>query len=417
MPVEPPATAVLRFHLRVGVRLSLHAMVPLLVPFIAMVGTAPSPSAFLAALALSLATSATAPAILAVFSAVFLGTASWAAPRLTHGLDGWIRHLPAGAAAHRRAAAAALAAVQAPALFLALLLVSGTLVAGGAVSMAKVAGLPVAAFGAAYAALPVRRRIVTAPLGTVAVILALAGGWRFLLAAIAAVAGAELLAGPVRGSARVQRFQRGRGTAITPWIAWRALGRRCAGAYPAALLPLLACVLFVSNNALEPARAALAVRLAGATSATILLAGLAHALAVRRPSWPWARSLPWSSTQRVGLDAAFLALHALPLIVASAWIDARAAMAILALLPLLGLRAADAVRASAGERAGAGGRIAAEGIIAAMLVALLPWLALFALAASPLALRAAARREREIKVSRWSELHHLAAGDTLSWTA
>jgi hypothetical protein len=32
-------------------------------------------------------------------------------------------------------------------------------------------------------------------------------------------------------------------------------------------------------------------------------------------------------------------------------------------------------------------------------------------------LRAAAERERRQKVSRWLELHHLAAGDPQSWSA
>ena len=50
-------------------------------------------------------------------------------------------------------------------------------------------------------------------------------------------------------------------------------------------------------------------------------------------------------------------------------------------------------------------------------VAVLPWLALLALAATPLAWRAAAARDRRQKVSRWDELHHRVLGDPLSWTA
>ena len=46
-----------------------------------------------------------------------------------------------------------------------------------------------------------------------------------------------------------------------------------------------------------------------------------------------------------------------------------------------------------------------------------PIVGLLAVLLAPLALRAAAERERRQKVSRWLELHHLAAGDPQSWSA
>jgi hypothetical protein len=57
-----------------------------------------------------------------------------------------------------------------------------------------------------------------------------------------------------------------------------------------------------------------------------------------------------------------------------------------------------------------------EGAFASGLVALVPWFAIAALAALPFALRLAIERERALKVTRWSAVHHIAAGDTLSWT-
>ena len=69
------------------------------------------------------------------------------------------------------------------------------------------------------------------------------------------------------------------------------------------------------------------------------------------------------------------------------------------------------------RRAGASGEILGEGLFLSALVALVPWAALLALVATPWALRAAAERERRQKVSRWLELHHLAAGDPQSWSA
>jgi hypothetical protein len=66
---------------------------------------------------------------------------------------------------------------------------------------------------------------------------------------------------------------------------------------------------------------------------------------------------------------------------------------------------------------GAAGEIAVQGGLIAAAIALAPWLALGALALVPWAVREAARRESAQKVSRWLELHHLAAGDPLSWSA
>ena len=81
------------------------------------------------------------------------------------------------------------------------------------------------------------------------------------------------------------------------------------------------------------------------------------------------------------------------------------------------MRATGALRRAPERRTGAAGEILGEGLLLAALVALLPWAGLPALAGVPFALRAAAERERRQKVSRWLELHHLAAGDPQSWSA
>ena len=74
------------------------------------------------------------------------------------------------------------------------------------------------------------------------------------------------------------------------------------------------------------------------------------------------------------------------------------------------------MRRGGDSRSAASGPVFVEGAFVRGLVALLPWLGLVALSVVPLGLRAAVERERALKVTRWSELHHLAAGDTLSWT-
>ena len=105
-----------------------------------------------------------------------------------------------------------------------------------------------------------------------------------------------------------------------------------------------------------------------------------------------------------------------PIIVATAALDVGAAVAVAALLPLLALRAAAAMRRGGESRSAASGPVLVEGAFASGLMALIPWLGLAALAVIPFALRSAIQRERALKVTRWSALHHVAAGDPLSWT-
>jgi len=109
---------------------------------------------------------------------------------------------------------------------------------------------------------------------------------------------------------------------------------------------------------------------------------MAEARAVRRPAWPWSRSLPWSSARRVGADALILGAHALPLVLLAAWIHPTALVA-LAILPFLAVRAAGAMRRAPERRTGAAGEIVMEGALLAALVALLPWTALLASRRSP----------------------------------
>jgi hypothetical protein len=80
------------------------------------------------------------------------------------------------------------------------------------------------------------------------------------------------------------------------------------------------------------------------------------------------------------------------------------------------MRAAAAMRRGGASRSAASGPVLVEGAFLGGLIALVPWLSIVALAVLPIGLRAAVQRERALKVTRWSELHHLAAGDTLSWT-
>jgi hypothetical protein len=148
-----------------------------------------------------------------------------------------------------------------------------------------------------------------------------------------------------------------------------------------------------------------------------LLAALAQSLSLRRPPWPWARSLPWTARRRVAADALLLAVLAAPVAGLPLLLAPAAAAAVGALVPLLALRASSALRTGIAERTGAAGRVLLEGATAAGLIALVPWLAAGCLALLPWALRSAAESERGLKPTRWTCQHHLAAGDSLSWAA
>jgi len=350
--------------------------------------------------------------------ALFLGTAAEAAPRVCRGLGGWMRHLPVSGLAHRRAAGLAIAIAQAP-LLLGFLVLACYASPAPAALVANALKLAITACAAALYATPVERRWRSLPLALTATVLAGAGGWGALGAAALLLVAADLLAGPLvrSGPPAVHLSRRSRGSLVELRIAWRALGRGLFGALAAGLLPVAAAFAFTHNNALAPEHIRLAARLGATLSAVAVLAQMAEALAVRRPAWPWSRSLPWSSARRVGADALILGAHALPLVLLAAWIHPTALVA-LAILPFLAVRAAGAMRRGSraadrrrrrdrdGGRSPRGpGRPASPGPPCSP-SRRVPW-----------AVKAAAERERRQKVSRWLELHHLAAGDPQSWSA
>ncbi len=410
-----PFAPLLRFHLAVGARLAMRLLLPLITAGFGagmLLGTD-----FLISLSRMLFGERSSGGAAVLTVALFLGTAAEAAPRVCRGLGGWMRHLPVSGLTHRRAAGLAIAVAQAP-LLLGLLVLACYASLAPTALVANALKLAVTAGAAALAATPVERRWRSLPLALTAAVLAGAGGWGALGGAVLLLVAADLLAGPLArsGAPAVHLPRRAGGGLIELRIAWRALGPSLFGALALGLLPVGAAYAFTHNNALAPEHVRLAARLGAALSAVAVLAQMAEALAVRRPAWPWSRSLPWSAARRSGMDAMILGTHALLLVLLAASIHPTA-LVVLAILPLLAVRAAGAMRRAPERRTGAAGEIVLEGALLAALVALVPWSALLALAALPWAVRAAAERERRQKVSRWLELHHLAAGDPQSWSA
>lgn len=344
---------------------------------IVALGLQQDPAATLERLATSIAgtpPSATAIALLTVLS---YGLASFAIPRVALGSDGWIRHLPVSTMHRRIALAIAVACAEAPVV---------------------VAAIGCAALLSLRTGRPAWAGFVTPP---------------FIALATSSLA----LGLRPRRRVRVRRSWMPPAVPFEMRVALRALGARLLASWLTGAIPLAAAFLFVRNNTVEQDLVRLAITFGGALAMTLTLAQLADSLAIRRPAWPWARSLPTSAARRVTGDIAFLSVACLPIAAVVVSLDPRAALAVCSLIPFLSARAAAAMRRDGNARSAASGPVLVEGAFAAALVALAPWLGTAALVAIPLAFRHAVRRERALKVTRWSALHHVAAGDTLSWTA
>jgi hypothetical protein len=407
----------LRFHLASGARLAQRAFVPVAGTLVVAVGLTQDPAATTRAIAAAVAAPRLSGAVIVALLAAGGAIASWAAPRLAFSTSGWIRHLPASAVAHRRAAALALAAAQLPLLVGVAGLVALAAASGAPVGATRLPAVAAAALGIGTAFAPTRRRAAALVLGSAASVAALALGTAGLVVAALLLAVSDRLGGAPAAKPSPLRVPAATRLPLAEAVALRV----AAPALPAALLlaavPLAAGYALVRNNPdLPPLLGTRGARLAGAMAIAVVVARAADRLTRLRPPWPWSRSLPWSSRRRVLADVVVLAGLAAPCVLASALLHGAAVGAVAgAAVPLVAARGAAAIRRGHDAASPPSGAILAESAFVAALLALVPWLGLAALAAIPWAVADAARRERELRVSRWAALHHLAAGDPLSW--
>jgi len=410
-----PALAFFRFHLSVGIRIAIRTLAPVVALIFALYYIFRIEFFVLLAQALLIDSGNLVYALL--FSAVSLGTAGIAAPRICLGLTGWIRHLPLSSQTNRRLAGLAVFAALIPILiFLAvphIVLLKNLEIP----FTVYILGLPFLGLASALCVLPVERKRLTRPLAVAACLLSVWGKWPLLLAGVLAIVVCDLVSGPLLPVRKHPHFHRGlKGYLFYATISWRALKLRFLASYIFALLVIGASALFISNNSFNPRLSTKAVLFGGALSLAIVCAGTGSILASRRPSWPWARSLPWSARQRIVMDSLFLGVHALPVLILVAIMNLSAAAPLALSLPLLTLYTSLVIRRSSEYRMGVSGKIFLLGLPGSFLITLLPFISILYLASAPLALKYATKEERRQKVSRWLELHHLAAGDSLSWS-
>ena len=116
-------------------------------------------------------------------------------------------------------------------------------------------------------------------------------------------------------------------------------------------------------------------------------------------------------------DAIAIGAPSVIIALAAGIVDARTVLVALAVLPPLSALAAWLLHGARRRLTRVSGAMILIGAALGTVVAFWPWLTVVALAATPLLLRAAARRDRREIVTGWNELHHDAAGDSLAWSA
>jgi hypothetical protein len=202
-------------------------------------------------------------------------------------------------------------------------------------------------------------------------------------------------------------------------LGWQITRRAIGSQILRGLLRGAACIgvswLFIINNQLTGSNASAAARLGGVAACAFCLSSLSSQVGKRRPTWPLARSFPWSAMARVGEDALFAGMCLLPLLGLVAWRNLDAALVTLIVAPVMCVRAAEYTRRVPAERVAALVFLA-EGLGLAILVTLLPWSAAVAALAVIPALYSARNFERNHKATVWLELHHASVGDSSSWS-
>ncbi len=408
--------ALLRFHARVGSRVAIRALAPVLASAFGLFYLL-RPELFIM-LARRVFADADSIARGLVVAAALLASAATARKAVFFGLGGWLRSLPVGGRAHRRAAVFAVTLAEMPITFL---LFASLFVGTRNLPLNylfEAAGLLLASAAAAAAVIPAKNNLLRIVIGGTAAVLAGSGNPAYCAFSIPILLAVDHFSGPFHkakaGTGRRHWLIPVRFPAL---IGVRALGLSgWSGFLPAGAVVGLTA-LFLNNNVLaEPLREA-AMRAGGALSAAVFLAFTAGFLVAVRAPWPWSRSWPRSARHRIISDALFLGIPALALCVPLQWIGWPAVWGAASYLPAGAARAAGAVNAPRESRSKILGTLLLEGGLAAVVYGLWTEAGVALLFLAPLLVEMAARQEQTLKVTAWDEMHHDAAGDPGSWSS
>ena len=420
--------ALAHFHWDAGARVALRANAIIVAAFVFVLGSAPDALATLRGFLLGIVARGHANGPRAALAAMCLVLAASGVPRTTLGMAGWLRSLPIDGREARRSTVAALAVAQlAVVVFVPLAAILSLVAYHASVSATKLLSVPLMMLAASMVVLPVRRgtaRLVAA----VALAASVRAGWLGFGVALVSIAASDSLAADVvPPRSRGTRRRRGAGVVLRSpspalmWFraSWRALGVRhlLDGMIGPVILVGFAHLMVRNNPDLSGATIDRIARVCGAIAVALAVAPLANGLLRARQPWSWARSLPWSSTYRVAVDAFVLGAPSLVIPLAILPLGGVSAVVVAALIPVCALSGASALRAGAARQTGAVGESLLVALLIGIPVVIWPALAVTALALAPVALYWGARRERAASVSRWSELQHDASGDPAWLTA
>ena len=419
-----PVRALTQFHLAAGARVALRANAIVGAMVVFMMGSAPEALNHLRLIVLGLVGPGDAWGARIQLAALCAVLAGVAAPRITLGASGWMRSLPAASSANRRATIVALSAAQAFAIVVMVgAILMTVLIYRRPLSPSRIVALPVMLASAAVAALPVRRATGQF-LGVLALALSVPANWLLTAASVILLVAADRISGGIAPSRRGKRALAPalatptRRRVRSPFVQWLRLSWRALpplSVVGSALLPALfiAFAYFIvrHNPGLERSTATRTVRISGLLAVAALVAGFTNLILRARPAWSWARTLPWSSRQRVLVDTTNIGAVLLTVPIALLPLDALQALVVAATIPAIASSAAAALRAGSSRQTGAAGEAVTATVIAGALIAVWPNTWIFILGATPVVFRFAVRRERNAHVTRWTELRHDAAGD------
>jgi len=408
------AKAFFLFHLHVGTRLALRTFIPAVAIFFALYYVL-RPELFLSLMAALLDGGFLLSGISTILLCLIM--AGFAARRVCLGLDGWIRHLPAVSSIHRRMAAIAIFTAQIPLLIImaGLAFISSKLFEVPAAPY--LTGLPFVGLVCGLFVMPVKRKTLSRPLAVLAGIFLSSNNWGLFIPGIFLLLATDALSGPLIQKKKHTKFYRPfKRIFLVALINWRALRLRILIPYLLAMPFLGAAQLFIANNSPPPLIAEQMIRFGGTIGLVLFCAILANMLAARRPPWPWIRSLPWSAKSRILSDSSFISIFVLPLLIVIGAMNLNSVLPLVLSFPSFVLYSVFSIRQDAESPIGASGKVLLYGAIGALLLCIFPWSSLFFLGLTPLILKEAIKAEKHQKVSRWVELHHLAAGDSLSWS-
>jgi hypothetical protein len=277
--------------------------------------------------------------------------------------------------------------------------------------------LPFVGLVCGFFVMPVKRKTLSRPLAILAGISLSSNNWWLLIPGILLLLATDALSGPLIQKKRRPKFHRPfKGIFLVALINWRSLRLRILIPYLLSLPFLGAAQLFIANNGPPPPLADQVIRFGGALGVIFFCAILANMLAARRPPWPWIRSLPSSAKSRILSDSSFISLLVLPLLVITGLMNLKSMLPLAVSFPFFVLCSVYSIRQATESPIIVSGKVLVLGAIGGLFLCIIPWSSFVFLVLTPWILKEAIKAEKYQKVSRWLELHHLAAGDSLSWS-